>query len=79
MEIPQMYFDTRQSYNFSDWLRSTLRQKQMSVAKLSNISGVHQNTIHNYLADRCEPSLYNVLCVVTALGYELVVKPRDNQ
>lgn len=79
MGIPQMCFDVCPLYNFSDWLRSVLRQNCMSVAKLSKISGVHPNTIHNYLAERCEPSLFNVQCIITALGYELAVKPRDNK
>ena len=71
METKQMYF------NFSDWMRNELKVRRMTVAKLSTISGVHPNTIRNYLAFRCEPSLYNVNLIVTALGYQLEAVKRD--
>jgi lambda repressor-like predicted transcriptional regulator len=59
--------------NFSEWLREELDTRSMSVARLSQLSGVHPNTIRNYLSKRCEPTLYNVLCLVNALGYDLGV------
>lgn len=57
--------------NFGKWLSHQLRDRNMTVTKLSKISGVHPNTIRNYLAERCEPSFYNVLLIVKALGYKL--------
>lgn len=77
METPQMYSNVHKIYKFSEWLKSELDFRQMSVAELSRISGVHRNTINNYLQERCEPSLYNVQCIVRALGYDLGVISRD--
>lgn len=72
--------ETRRTYfNFADWLRNELKTRRMTVAKLSAISGVHPNTIHNYLTFRCEPSLYNVNLIVAALGYKLEVVHNDNK
>ena len=59
--------------NFSEWLKSQLNDRGISVMRLSQMSGVHPNTIRNYLSKRCEPTLYNVLCLVSALGYDLGV------
>ena len=73
METRPMYF------NFADWMRGELKTRRMTVAKLSAISGVHPNTIRNYLAFRCEPSLYNVNLIVAALGYTLEVVKNDNK
>ena len=79
METKQMCFNVQRIYNFSEWLKSELDSKHLTVAKLAHISGVHQNTIRNYLAGRCEPTLFNVQCVVNALGYDVVVIPRGHQ
>lgn len=79
MGIPQMCSNMCTLYNFADWLKSVLSENNISVVKLAKISGVHPNTIHNYLAERCEPSLFNVQCITNALGYELAVKLRDNK
>jgi transcriptional regulator with XRE-family HTH domain len=73
METKQMYF------NFADWLRNELLTRRMTVVKLATMSGVHPNTIRNYLSFRCEPSLYNVNLIVAALGYRLEVVKRDNK
>lgn len=68
METKPMYFNL---VRFEDFVRSQLEERHMSVSKLAKISGVHPNTIRNYLAGRCEPSFYNVLCIVNALGYDV--------
>lgn len=73
METKPMYF------NFADWLRKELLTRHLTVAKVSAISGVHPNTIRNYLAFRCEPTLYNVNLIVVALGYTLEVVKNDNK
>lgn len=70
METKQMSFDMD---NFANWLSKQLEDRSMSVTKLSKISGVHPNTIRNYLSNRCEPSFYNVVLIVKALGYKLEV------
>lgn len=57
--------------DFEKWLRAKLDEQGMTVTKLSKLSGVHPNTIRNYLAHRCEPTFYNVLLLVKALGYEV--------
>ncbi len=68
MEIKPMYSNLT---NFAEWLSIEIEKQNLTVAKLSKSSGVHPNTIRNYLAERCEPTFYNVKCLVKALGYEL--------
>lgn len=68
METKQMYSNLT---DFAEWLRQTMSEQGINVTKLSKISGVHPNTIRNYLAHRCEPTHYNVLLLVDALGYAL--------
>lgn len=57
--------------NFEKWLSHEMEAQDINAAKLSRMSGVHPNTIRNYLAHRCEPTFYNVLLLVRALGYEV--------
>ena len=79
METKQMCSNVQKIDKFSEWLKSELDSRQISTAKLAQISGVHPNTIRNYLAERCDPTLFNVQCVVNALGYDVGVIPRGNQ
>ena len=79
MEQKPMCSNVQTIYKFSEWLRYELDSRQLSTAKLAQISGVHPNTIRNYLAERCEPTLFNVQCVVNALGYDVGVIPRGHQ
>ena len=62
--------------NFEKWLSREIKAQEITILKLAKISGVHPNTIHNYLSGRSEPSFYNVLCIVRALGYEVGAIPR---
>jgi hypothetical protein len=73
METKQMCSNFEKLDNFSYWLGHQLDMRRMTVVKLSKISGVHANTIHNYLAGRCEPTFFNAKCLVEALGYDLGV------
>lgn len=73
METKQMYSESKRLGKFSWWLKLQLEQRKLTVVKLGQMSGVHPNTIHNYLSGRSEPSLYNVESIVNALGYELGV------
>ena len=73
METRPMFFNLD---NFNDWLRKSMLDRNISVKHLSKTSGVHPNTIRNYLACRCEPSYYNVVLLVNALGYEMVAVPK---
>lgn len=73
METKQMYSNVTKIDRFSDWLREQLDTKNMPTARIAKLSGVHPNTIRNYLAGRCEPTLFNVMCIVNALGYDLGV------
>jgi lambda repressor-like predicted transcriptional regulator len=57
--------------DFEKWLSHEIKAQGINVRKLAKISGVHYNTIRNYLAHRCEPSFFNVLLIVKALGYEV--------
>ena len=70
METKQMSFNL---LNFEKWLSDELKEQRMTVSKLSRLSGVHHNTIRNYLAYRCAPTLCNILCIANALGYDVVV------
>ena len=79
METKPMCSNVREIHKFSDWLNIELDSRHLTVARLSQISGVHPNTIRNYLAERCEPTLFNVRCIATALGYELAVIPSGNK
>ena len=76
METRQMYSNLT---DFAEWLRKEIDSRHLNVTRLAKMSGVHPNTIRNYLAYRCEPSYYNVLLLVKALGYELGAIPRDNK
>lgn len=73
METRPMCSDIEKIGKFSDWLKSQLESRNMSISRLAKISGVHPNTIRNYLSLRCEPTLYNVICLTHALGYDLGV------
>ena len=79
MEIRPMCSEVQTINKFSEWLRFELNSRHLSTTKLAQISGVHPNTIRNYLAERCEPTLFNVQCVVNALGYDVGVIPRGHQ
>lgn len=79
MGIKPMYSNVHKVGKFSDWLREELESRDLKVVRLAKISGVHPNTIRNYLAERCEPTLFNAECIVTALGYDLAVVPRDSK
>lgn len=68
METKQMYSNID---DFAKWLSYQIKEQHITITKLSKISGVHPNTIRNYLAERCEPTFYNARCLVKALGYEL--------
>lgn len=68
METKQMYSNLT---DFAEWLQQRIDERHITVTRLSQISGVHPNTIRNYLAHRCEPTYYNVLLLVDALGYKL--------
>lgn len=68
METKPMYSNLN---NFSKWVRSQLKVNNMTVSHLAKISGVHPNTIRNYLACRCEPTFYNVVLITNALGYDI--------
>lgn len=76
METRQMFFKLGE---FVPWLEDQLREKHISVVKLAKMSGVHFNTIHNYLHHRCEPTLYNARCIAEALGYDLGVMKNDTE
>lgn len=79
METKPMCSNVQKIYKFSEWLRHELDTRQLSTTRLAQLSGVHPNTIRNYLAERCEPTLFNVQCVVNALGYDVGVIPRGPQ
>jgi transcriptional regulator with XRE-family HTH domain len=75
--------ETRQMYSnlddFASWLKMQLEEKHLTVLKLSQMSGVHHNTLHNYIHGRCEPTLYSARCIANALGYDLGVMKNDNK
>lgn len=79
MQTKPMCSSAEKLGKFSHWLKCKLETRHMTVSRLSQMSGVHPNTIRNYLAGRCEPTMYNVDCIVRALGYELGVMRYDSK
>lgn len=73
METTQMFSNLD---IFEQWLSREIKSQGLSVTKLANISGVHPNTIRNYLARRCDPTFYNAWLLINALGYDLGVVKR---
>ena len=61
--------------DFTAWMISQMDAQGITVSQLSELSGVHPNTIRNYLRHTCGPTLYNVSCIAKALGYRLWVAP----
>lgn len=45
-------------------------------SELSRKSGVHMNTINNWLYEGIEPTISNAEKVLDALGYEIVIKEK---
>lgn len=58
--------------NFSRWLIEEMHEQDIKPDRLAKRSGVHPNTIRNYIHNRCDPTLFNACCIVNALGYDLV-------
>lgn len=79
METKPMCSNVQKISKFSEWLRYELDNRHLSITRLSQLSGVHPNTIRNYLAGRCEPTMFSAECLINALGYDLVVIPRDSK
>lgn len=73
METKQMFSSVDM---FEQWLEQEMKRQGIKVPKLSKRSGVHPNTIYNYLARRCDPTWYNACLLVNALGYNLEVVPK---
>lgn len=71
MPIRPMYSNVESIGKFSEWLSKQMKFHGMTITRLAKLSGVHPNTIRNYLAERCEPTLFNAQCIINAFGYEL--------
>ena len=71
METKPMYSKVEKIDKFSYWLRNQIITRNFTITRLAKLSGVHPNTIRNYLAERCEPTFYNVTLLVNALGYDV--------
>jgi transcriptional regulator with XRE-family HTH domain len=68
-----MYSKVEKLVNFSEWLKEEMQYREITATKLAKMSGVHPNTIHNYLSNKCEPTLFIAQCIVNALGHDLGV------
>lgn len=55
-------------------LLKILRERKISLQKISDLSGVHINSINHWLRDGIEPTLTNAEKVLKALGYKIIVK-----
>ena len=42
-----------------------------SIKQFSEYSGIPENSLHNWLKGRSEPSFFNVVAVANACGYRL--------
>ena len=76
METKQMYSDL---IDFDLWLIRRLEERNMKISTLAKLSGVHPNTIRNYVHNKCAPTLYNVLCIAQVLGYTVEAIKYDNK
>lgn len=53
---------------FSKRLRSIVEKQEMSVARLSRLSGVSECPIRRYIQGKSIPSAYKLVCIAKALG-----------
>lgn len=52
-------------------LRKAREAKNWSLKKLSEVSGIHANTIRNYEAEKAEPAFFNLCCLAKALELDM--------
>jgi len=51
-----------------------LKQRKLSVKKISDISGVSKTTISNWIYEIAIPTVDGMEKVLSALGYEVIIK-----
>jgi len=67
-----MYFNN--AYDFSRWLKEELKYQGLSQRELAERSGLHANSLSGYVNNQHEPTISQVLCICTALGYSVCVR-----
>ena len=58
-------------------LAQLIRENEVSIPNLSSESGVNYATIHGWFK-RHSPSVHNINSVLHVMGYELVIRKRDD-
>lgn len=64
---------------FGEELRRILREKGMTQAGLSEMTGISKTTIRNWYHDYRRPSLDNAEFVLGALGYEIKIVKKEGK
>lgn len=60
----------RDEVHFKQAFRNAVRNRRISYNALANLTGINEDTIANYMCGRAQPSLYNGLVILDALGYK---------
>lgn len=65
--------------NLSDFLKSILRDKQMTQSDLAKELDMADSTISGYVGSTRTPTLHNLEYILKKLGYELIIKPINKE
>lgn len=60
-------------------VKALRKRKGMSVAELSKLSGITAMTIYNCEHEMRDTSYSIVMALVDALGYELAIRPKEDE
>lgn len=66
--------------NTSQIIKALMKKHNISQFELSELTGIHKNTISNYVRDVREPSLFNAILIADVFGVSLdELCGRENQ
>lgn len=71
-------YDLLQPENFGDWLADERVKRGLSRKQLAELSGVSKQSIYGYEMFGHSPSLYNLTCMLSAMGLMIVIKRNDD-
>ena len=58
-------------------IREIRKERGLTLAQLSELAGIDISTIWGYEVERHTPNMYTVELILDALGYDVVLKKRD--